>query len=236
MAYSDYIDWKGWEEGAFGACDAYSQAYFDDEIGPFLRKISTTPPRLVEIGFGNGALLGWCRSRGIDVVGSEIQSALQERARRAGFPVVDNLSEIAAETADVVVAFDVFEHVPFDDLVALCRDIHRILKPEGHLIARFPNGDSPFSMVFQNGDPTHVHALGVFKLRRLMSASGLRLEVLKAPCERRLSLKGRLFLPVRRLMRAMFSTFVRYAFLEGDTPTTFTMNYVLVASRPAVPS
>ena len=37
------------------------------------------------------------------------------------------------------------------DLVALCRDIHRILKPEGHLIARFPNGDSPFSMVFQNG-------------------------------------------------------------------------------------
>lgn len=232
MAYSDYIDWKGWEEGAFGACDASSQTYFEDEIGPYLKTVSTSPPCLVEIGFGNGSLLGWCRERKIDVIGSEIQPALQERARRAGFPVVDNISEIPAETADVVIAFDVFEHIPYDDLVALCGDISRILKPGGHLIARFPNGDSPFSMVFQNGDATHVQALGAIKARHLMAAAGLRLELLKAPSERRQTLKGKLFLPVRRLMRAMFSAFVRYAFREGDTPPTFTMNYVLVASKP----
>lgn len=232
LAYIDYIEWKDWKDETFGNYSDYDHLYFAAEIGPYVRPAGTKIPLLVEIGFGNGALLKWCREHDIEAIGTEIQPALQERARNAGFHVVDGLAEIPAETADAVIALDVFEHVPYDDLVALCREINRVLKPGGHLVARFPNGDSPFSMIFQNGDVTHVHALGSYKVRRIMAETGLHLEALKAPFEPRLSLKGRLFQPVRRLMRAAFAAYVRYAFLEGNTPATFTMNCVLVARKP----
>ncbi|WP_428031756.1 class I SAM-dependent methyltransferase [Ancylobacter sp.] len=232
MSYSDYIEWKDWREDAFGTCLPGQKAYFDAEIGPYIAYTRPAETCLVEVGFGNGPLLAWGRSRGIDVIGSEIQPALQQRARQAGYKVVDNLSEIPAGTADIVVALDVFEHVPYDELILLCRDIARILKPEGCLLARFPNGDSPFSMPFQNGDATHVHALGANKIRRLMSASGFAVEALRAPFEPRFSVRGRLFMPVRRVMRWIYASFVRLAFMEGDTPSTFTANYLLVARKP----
>jgi len=188
-------------------------------------------PRILEIGFGNGSFMGWARSNNFEVFGTEVQPELCNRALEAGFSVVNNISEFQNNSLDCIVAIDVFEHIEYEKLKELCCSAYNVLKPGGYLIARFPNGDSPFSMPIQNADATHVHALGagmVFELTRL---SGLKIEELRAPVEIPLSLKSKFALPFKRMLRALFSAYVKLAFLGGVTPSTFNLNYLLIAKK-----
>ena len=42
-------------------------------------------------------------------------------------------------------------------------------------MARFPNGDSPFGLAYQNGDLTHLSAIGSEKMRYLAGRVGMEL-------------------------------------------------------------
>jgi len=67
------------------------------------------------------------------------------------------------------------EHVPYDELVQMLSRIRQLLNPEGRLIARFPNGDSPFSGRYQHGDATHVKSLTASSLSQIAAPVGLRI-------------------------------------------------------------
>jgi SAM-dependent methyltransferase len=58
------------------------------------------------------------------------------------------------------VAFDVLEHIPQNELPNFINEVKRILKNGGFFISRFPNGDSPFGLINQNGDTTHLTTIG----------------------------------------------------------------------------
>jgi SAM-dependent methyltransferase len=233
MLYDEYTTGKNWLASDFGKCSADERAFYDLEIGAVAPRKTGVARTLVEIGFGNGSLLGWAQGHDYQVYGIEIQPVLRERAIAAGYSVLDDLSSLGSSTIDVVVALDVFEHIKYEDLLKLCQRVREVLKPGGYLVARFPNGDSPFSMIHQNGDPTHVHAIGAGFAKELMRASGLDLVCLRAPGEAATSLKAKLKLPVKRLLRKLFSAFVRGAFLGGATPATFEVNYFLIAQKRA---
>lgn len=231
MSYDSYVEWKSWSGESFSRYAASEALFYRAEFGHVVDKARNTQPRVIEIGFGNGSLLGWLRDNGAIATGIEVQDELKERARQAGFAVIDTLAEVPDQSIDMVVALDVFEHINYPDLQRLCEDIRRVLKPGGYLIARFPNGDSPFSMRFQNGDATHVLYIGDALIGNLMQTTGFSVEALRAPSEVPTGLKGVAILFIKRVMRWLFATYVRIAFMGAATPKTFMFNYMLVARK-----
>lgn len=185
----NYRSWKGWTDGNFGALQLRDKVYFDAEFSD--SSVALAGATVFELGFGNGNFLAYCRENGAEAVGMEIDPDLVSRAKAAGFEAhvfsdtaIDDLEE---NRFDVIVAFDVFEHIQFDQLQALLGRLKNILRPGGIVLARFPSGDSPFSGAMYNGDATHRCLLGSGKLKQLAIASGFNLVEMRGA---RLPIKG----------------------------------------------
>lgn len=232
MSYEAYADWKGWDAAGFGQFNSCEGLFYDREVRAYLPP-APVGSTVVEIGFGNGSFLGWARTNGLNVIGIEIQPVLRERAEQAGFRVIEDIGLLGPASVDIVAAFDVFEHIPYDALQETCRQAARLLKPGGYLVARFPNGDSPFALPLQNGDPTHVNAIGAGFIGELMRSTGFELKELRAPTETPRNLPAKLALPIKKLMRSALRTYIRFAFLGAATPSTFHLNYMMIARKPS---
>lgn len=169
-----YTAWKGWGlDAGFGAATRGDHDLFTRELRGIERR---TPVRdVLEVGFGNGVFLGYCRSRGWQVTGVELLPELREAAIATGFPAVadDEIDTLPEHAFDLVAAFDVFEHIDPDVSVEFLRSLARRLRPGGFLLLRYPNADSALGNPFQNGDPTHVNAIGTLKLDFYAQQAGL---------------------------------------------------------------
>jgi len=171
-----YSRWKGWtDDAAFGHAKRGDDAYFLSELrdgGPLPKGAA-----VLEIGYGNGEFLDVARRQGWDVTGTELLPDLVEKARAAGFAAVaaDRVGDLPDAGFDLIVAFDVLEHIPPEDTISFLGELVRTLKPNGTMILRYPNGDSALGNPFQNGDPTHVNAIGWLKMEFYASEAGLRI-------------------------------------------------------------
>ena len=70
--HGDYSLFKGWTRDSFGHCKTHWAAYYQLEVRRCVRKTGGTlgtPLKLLEIGFGNGAFMGWARAQGHSVHG-----------------------------------------------------------------------------------------------------------------------------------------------------------------------
>jgi SAM-dependent methyltransferase len=161
----DYLNWKNWGDD-FAKINDTDIAYYSAEISRLHLK-DFRRFKVLEIGFGNGHFLEYARQMGWDVCGTEINEDLVSIAKQSGFKAkhVANLSEFDESSFDLVVAFDVLEHIPQDILPKLMLEVNRALKSDGFFIARFPNGDSPLGLMHQNSDITHVTNIGSGKIR-----------------------------------------------------------------------
>ena len=74
--------------------------------------------------------------------------------------------------------FDVLEHLPIDHAEVLLAHLRSALSPQGAILLRVPNGDSPFGGAYQHGDRTHVETYGSEKLWQLCVS--LHLEIVHA--------------------------------------------------------
>jgi len=167
--YSGYADWKNWH-GDFAPSDREAR-YFAAELAD----IPLAGKRVLEIGFGDGSFLAWAKSLGAEVVGTEIDAAMVERARARGFdarPASLDALAVANERFDLVVAFDVFEHWDKATLVANLTQFAGLLRPGGQVLGRFPNGQSPFGRLHQYGDLTHQTVLSASSIAQLASMTG----------------------------------------------------------------
>ena len=167
--YGGYAQWKQWD-GDFSASDRDAR-YFTAEFAD----IELAARRVLEIGFGNGSFLAWAKAQGALVVGTEIDEGMLARAREKGFVALPSaLAGLAAsgQRFDVVVAFDVFEHWDKETLIANLKCIAALLDTGGLVLARFPNGHSPFGRVHQHGDITHQTALSKSSIEQLAGITG----------------------------------------------------------------
>lgn len=171
-ALSGYTDWKRWQADQFGRCSRGESRYFAWHLAhchPHPIKSA------LELGFGNGNFLGHARGQGIQVAGIETQAALRDRAQAAGIESYASVDALSKDRRfDVIIAFDVFEHVEPMSLPQLLIQLRGHLAPDGVLLCRVPNGESPFGRIFQHGDVTHVNTLGLSKFNQLAAVVGLK--------------------------------------------------------------
>jgi SAM-dependent methyltransferase len=110
----------------------------------FLEAASALAPglRILEIGSGKGALLYYLRRQGHDVRGVEINAWMIDESRRlyGDLPLEPTGGGALAfpdGSFDVVLSFDVFEHIRDSD--AHLRDVARVLAPGGRYLLQTPN-------------------------------------------------------------------------------------------------
>jgi 2-polyprenyl-3-methyl-5-hydroxy-6-metoxy-1,4-benzoquinol methylase len=171
--YKTYTDFKAWGTRGTGADN-------DATYASELRRAGVkAPAKILEIGFGDGIFLDWARRQGYQVTGIELIDGLVTSARARGHNVYCGTAQATLASTpdryDLIVAFDVFEHLLPAELLDLMRFAKSILAPGGRIVARFPNGTSPFSGAYQHGDVTHLQTLNGESLRQITHAVGLRL-------------------------------------------------------------
>lgn len=110
----------------------------------FIERTGAVSPqaKILEIGSGKGRLLSHFVRLGYDIRGVEVNPAFiaEGRALYGDLPVqaVGSTTLPAAdETFDVVMSFDVLEHIPDPD--AHLREVSRVLKPGGYYLLQTPN-------------------------------------------------------------------------------------------------
>jgi SAM-dependent methyltransferase len=234
-AFDDgYAAWKNWLPESFATLASDERDYLDaemDRLGP--RPIR----RVLEIGFGNGGFLRYARDRGWDVTGTEAIEALVARARAAGFDAhaADGLESLPIAGFDLIVAFDVLEHIPQQQGPAFLRALGRLLAPGGAILLRFPNADSPFGRPYQHGDVTHCTSVGEIKLRYFARAAGLVVSAFRGEVRRSIGRgwRSRLARLGIRLLERTVEPCIMYALFPNSSFSVFSPNSVAVLELPA---
>jgi 2-polyprenyl-3-methyl-5-hydroxy-6-metoxy-1,4-benzoquinol methylase len=229
-----YLRWKKWGQQKFAVLKNSQACYFSSEISRLKQKIPVGA-KVLEIGFGNGAFLQYAQQRKWDVYGTEINNELVEIAKQSGFNVrySENVASFTDNTFDLVLAFDVLEHIPQDTLVGFLLEVKRILKNEGFFIARFPNGDSPFGLKIQNGDVTHITSIGSGKVYYLGAETNMKVFFIGGEAEPILGLTVLpffhriIFLPIKKLLNVL----VNLAFFPLDNIEFFSSNVTVIYKK-----
>jgi len=167
----NYEDWKDWSELNFAEASVEENLYFSK-----LRKIFKLSNNLdvLEIGYGNGSFLDFSRTIGWNISGVETIPELINRASHNNFEVFKNIDDVQNKY-DLIVAFDVLEHIESKDLGFFLEKIKRCLKSNGEFIFRTPNGSSPLGLANQHGDVTHVNIITQSKMHYWANSSNLNL-------------------------------------------------------------
>lgn len=134
----------------------------------------------LEIGFGEGLFLDWARNSGFAIAGVEINRDFFDLAQDRGHTVYwgstqEVLSDLDKQY-DGILLFDVLEHLTLEEISKLFTFLKSILKKEGNILARVPNGGSPFGRFLQNSDATHLTILSGSKIQDIAHLSGLEVK------------------------------------------------------------
>ena len=180
----EYLKWKKWQDVPFGMFSQEDSLYFAEEMRACGVK-SVANLRIGEAGYGNGGFAGWVRHAKGQWTGLEKDPELQRRAMASGFDTISAKTTFSAalgpNSLDVVIAFDLIEHLSLEELRAFWYDAKEVLRAEGLLVLRTPSGDSPFSGAIARGDLTHQTILGSDAVRQLAEEVGMRVIRLGSP-------------------------------------------------------
>lgn len=92
---------------------------------------------LLDVGAGTGSFLKAANKKGWKTVGIEPSAKAKQNAVMKGVDFVENLSEIANHSQDVITLWHVLEHIP--NLEDYLFELKRILKPTGTIFIAVPN-------------------------------------------------------------------------------------------------
>lgn len=142
------------------------------------------PATVLEIGFGEGHTLERLARLGYtDLHGWDISRECVERARDKRVPArlvhADALQELRASgpaSFDVILAKDLLEHLPRDEVLPFLQGVHAALRPGGIFLARLPNMGSFFAVMLRYDDFTHQLGFTENSLRQVFSLGGFRRE------------------------------------------------------------
>jgi 2-polyprenyl-3-methyl-5-hydroxy-6-metoxy-1,4-benzoquinol methylase len=154
------------------------------DLRPLLPPPGTGP--VVDLGCGQGALVGLLHPDGYDAEGIDIspeQVALAAANGVTGVREGDYLSLLAGQPDRyaAVLATDLLEHLTKSEVLATFDAAAAALAPGGVFVARVPNAVSPLGGHIQAGDFTHETSFTARSVRQLAAAAGFS-AVTVLPC------------------------------------------------------
>lgn len=203
MEYTDYSNWKGWlTEVPFAELTEIQNNQFKLQLERF--HIQYRNINALEIGFGNGSFIKFLVNNGSKVEGVEIQSSLLEAAKKIGIPVHNSINDVTGGPYDLIVAFDVLEHLTVEELKSFFQKCKYLLKDDGAMLYRFPNAESFAGLGAQHGDFTHITAIAQTKLQQLIEPCGFKI----------VKFEGEVIYPKKVIVSAIRTVF-RYILMKG---------------------
>jgi ubiquinone/menaquinone biosynthesis C-methylase UbiE len=152
-----------------------NRAYYDDFAGwyererhlPYHRMLDDLEVEIVEryarnkdvleVGCGTGLILGRVQEFARSATGIDLSGGMLEKAAARGLAVAQaSATELPLATAsvDVAYSFKVLAHIP--DIAGAMREMARVVRPGGHVIAEFYNARSLRRLVKAVKPPTKV--------------------------------------------------------------------------------
>ena len=210
--YDHYVEFKNWSE-------------VPQESGTptFATLVDSTGKQgkldLLEIGFGDGSLMDWARGAGHRITGIEIIPELVEMVRARNHEAYLTGDALLGDVKfDVIIAVDVLEHLTLEQFSAFFSLADRVLKSDGVVVGRFPNGDSPFFGRYQYGDYTHDKPLSWRSLHQIAVPHGFEVKKALNPRPLPRSFNSRLKQKLAYLVRDLTETILGFAYLGYRTP------------------
>ena len=152
-----------------------NRAYYDDFAGwyererhlPYHRMLDDLEVEIVEryaagkqvleVGCGTGLILDRVARFASEAQGIDLSAGMLARAAARGLGVSQASATalpLAAESVDVAYSFKVLAHIP--DIAGAMREMARVVRPGGHVIAEFYNARSIRRLVKAMKPPTRV--------------------------------------------------------------------------------
>ena len=174
------------------------------EFDQFHRNLGTLLPmdksaNILEIGFGTGYLLKYLLSinftnlHGVEICKEEVDYV--KETIHSGVELVNDTPEFLhrnRDQYDLILAFDVLEHIPKDEVVNFLKAVKTSLKPGGKFIARVPNSANPFNVQNFFHDFTHEVFYNSESLEHVLSIAGFSDASARAWKEERRSLHSKI--------------------------------------------
>jgi 2-polyprenyl-3-methyl-5-hydroxy-6-metoxy-1,4-benzoquinol methylase len=154
---------------------------------PYLRRLianwvpADRDTRVLDLGCGYGAIMHFLREAGYkNVTGVDTSPEQVRAAQHLGLEdahcdeIYPFLKQIQDHTYDVVIAFDILEHLTKPELLQLGDEVHRVLRCGGRFILHAPNGEAVFSGTVLHGDLTHELAFTRGSIRQFAGACSFK--------------------------------------------------------------
>jgi 2-polyprenyl-3-methyl-5-hydroxy-6-metoxy-1,4-benzoquinol methylase len=207
---TSYTKWKSWDANQFGLTSKENSSYYQKLFSKYLPEAKN----VLEIGYGNGSFLNWCKEKGLNVHGIEQDKDLITRAKKTNYKVYKSISQIKDVKFDLIVLFDVLEHIEQTEIDSVFKSLKKILAKNGKIFIRVPNGSSPFGLAYQHGDVTHVTTINGAKIAYWSRFNGLK--VIYSGADTKVLMSGKLYkLPqklIRRALYIMIEELIRFIF------------------------
>lgn len=131
--------------------------------------------KIIDVGCGEGALLSFAKDQGYqDLTGYDMSEEQVLLAKKMGLhqvylgEAIPALCELADHSIDVIVSFDVIEHMTKPEVIRFSREVHRVLKLGGKWIIHTLNAESPFFGRIRYGDFTHENGFTKDSIKQLL--------------------------------------------------------------------
>ncbi|MCU0917512.1 MAG: class I SAM-dependent methyltransferase [Planctomycetes bacterium] len=140
--------------------------------------VGTEAMPIVDLGCGRGEWLELLKDEGLKARGADLNRVSIARCREMGLEIAEEdalsyLRNIPDTAVGAVTGFHIIEHLPFDVLLALLDETHRVLKPGGLAIFETPNPQNVMvgSCTFYL-DPTHRRPIPAGLMQFVMEMQG----------------------------------------------------------------
>ena len=170
-----YSRWHSYDPGHLEAM----KAHFGRILRTRLPDSRSTP--VLDLGCAMGFALLTLREMGFTtLLGIDTDPGLVEGCRLRGLPVErteDSLAFLEGRRGEfgLILALDILEHLPPEDLPAYLSAMGRALAPGGRVIATVPNADSPLAERWRSLCWTHRNSFTRESLGELLEATGFRI-------------------------------------------------------------
>jgi 2-polyprenyl-3-methyl-5-hydroxy-6-metoxy-1,4-benzoquinol methylase len=193
---------------------------------------------IIDLGCGHGTLIYYIREAGYkNVIGVDISPEQVRAAASLGIEGISQGDLLEAlrmnkdQSIDVVIAFDVIEHLTKAELVPFVTEVFRVLRPTGKFVLHTPNGESPFVGAIRYGDMTHELAFTRHSISQLLMCFGFSSidceESGPVPVGIKSSVRWGIWMMIRSALR------IWAAAETGDTSRAaiYTRNIIAIASK-----